>query len=75
MPDRLQDGGSVEPGDRFVQVFPPGGATLEVERYLDAEHVAIRRPNGARQVFPVSTLLNSRFWVRELDRPQESARV
>lgn len=56
--------GSVSTGDRFVQIFPPGGAALEVEAHLDDDHVAIRRPNGARQVFPIATLLNPRYWER-----------
>jgi hypothetical protein len=63
---------AIQPGDRFVQVFPPGKATLEVESHLDAEHVAVRRDTGARQVFPISTLLNPRYWEpAALDQKQE----
>lgn len=61
---QLQEMGSLSPGDRFVQVFPPGGATLEIEGRVDDDHVAIRRPNGARQVFPISSLVNPRYWER-----------
>jgi hypothetical protein len=54
---------TVRDGDRFVQVWPPpGGAVVEVERHLGEGEVAIRRENGARQVFPVSTLEDGRYW-------------
>lgn len=52
----------IEPGDRFKKVFPPPGAVIEVERLLDAERAVVRRENGARQVFPVSTLVDPRYW-------------
>ena len=54
---------SVNPGDRFVQVFPPSGAGLVVERMLDDGRVAVRRDTGARQVFPASTITCGCYWV------------
>lgn len=57
----------IAPGDRFRQMLPYGCDTIEVEGYIDAEHVAVRRLNGARQVFPVSTLLTPRYWQPEAD--------
>lgn len=61
-------------GERFVQVFPPGGATLEVESVLDEDTVAVVRPNGARQVFNVSTLLDTRYWIRAASDEEEQSR-
>lgn len=56
---------SPQPGDRFVQVWPPSGDVLEVESVLDDESVAVQRSTGARQVFPIDTLTCGRYWVRE----------
>lgn len=52
----------VMPGDRFRQMLPYGRGTVEVISIIDADHVGVLRPNGARQVFPVSTLLTPRYW-------------
>jgi len=54
----------VSPGDRFEQVFPPAGTGLVVERLLDDGRVAVQCDNGARQVFPASTLTCGCYWVK-----------
>jgi hypothetical protein len=58
------DEAGIEAGDRFEQMLPYGRATIEVERWLDDERVAVLRDTGARQVFPASTLLNENYWRR-----------
>ena len=54
----------VREGDKFRQMLPFGTDTLEVERVLEDGKVYVQRANGARQVFPESTLLETRYWVR-----------
>jgi hypothetical protein len=54
----------IEAGDRFEQVMPYGHDTVEVEGRIDDERVAVVRTSGARQAFPISTLLNEWYWRR-----------
>lgn len=52
-------------GDEFMSIFPfPNDQMTVVVESVNDYGVVVERPNGVRQLFPESTLLNQQWWVR-----------